>query len=71
MFSNYYKTKQIKNFLKKNDKFIEVNLKNIITDLDCINKDGNIIMSPLNYKKFGGVDGFFISCLKNIRYQKL
>ena len=49
---------QINNFLKKNDKFIKVNLKNIITDLDCLNKNGNIIMSPLNYKKSGGVDGF-------------
>ena len=58
---------QINNFLKKNDKFIKVNLKDIITDLDCLNKNGNIIMSPLNYKKSGGVDGFFISCLKNIR----
>ena len=57
---------QIDNFLKKNNRFIKINLKNITTDLDCINKDGNIIMSPLNYREFGGVDGFFISCLKKI-----
>ena len=58
---------QINNFLNKNDRFIKVNLKDIVTDLDCMNKDENIIMSPLNYRKSGGVDGFFISCLKKIR----
>ena len=58
---------QINNFLNKNDRFIKVNLKDIVTDLDCINKDANIIMSPLNYRKSGGVDGFFISCMKKIR----
>lgn len=55
---------QIENFLNKNKNYCKIDLSSINIQIDCRFKNGNIKTSPLNYLKYGGTDGFFISCLK-------
>ena len=57
---------QINNFLKKNRNYKKIDLSRIGSNFDCHINNGDIIVSPLNYKRFGGADGFFISCLRYI-----
>ena len=57
--------KQMISFLENNTNFSQVKLdQSTFVGLDCSVRNGYINTSPLNYKKEGGVDGFFIGCLK-------
>lgn len=57
---------QIKKFLKKNKNFKNFDISKVVDGMDCFFKNGSLITTPINYQSIGGLDGFFVSCLKRI-----
>ena len=56
---------QISSFLIKNKNFklLKIN-KNMLGDIDCYYRNGMIYCTPICMREKGGLDGFFIACLK-------
>ena len=58
--------KQIKKFLEINKNFKSFDISKEVRGIDCFFKNENLITTPINYQSIGGLDGFFVSCLKRI-----
>ncbi len=59
--------KQISKFLTNNANFSLIKPdKKLVQDLDCFFWKGAIVVSPLSLQNEGGLDGFFIACLKRL-----
>ena len=58
---------QIDSFLKQNKNFkLEFLDREILRNFDCDLNQGMLTIKPNGFKDLGGLDGFFIACVRRI-----